>query len=186
LHGIHSISSPQIPLDSQCSVLSENQSKCKVSMLFLPLSNYWCWQPQEGPALTLNLQRRQWWSKKHQWPKNPAISFVTFLFLSVLLVFCSCCFVLVVGTGAWAQGHYLSHFFVMGIFEIGSQELFAQSWPWTFTLLISASWVARITGHWRPALVPFVLSSVSGRRTVLGKCVHIKMQKHEMGFAPFT
>jgi hypothetical protein len=42
---------------------------------------------------------------------------------------------------------------VLGIFEIGSWELFAQGWLWNLTLLISASWVARVTGvsHWLPA-----------------------------------
>jgi hypothetical protein len=41
----------------------------------------------------------------------------------------------------------------MGFFEIGSHELFAQDWLQTVILLISASWVARITGmsHQRPA-----------------------------------
>jgi hypothetical protein len=43
----------------------------------------------------------------------------------------------------------LSHsisFFVMGFFEIGSWELFAQAVLQTQILLISASWVARNTG----------------------------------------
>jgi hypothetical protein len=35
---------------------------------------------------------------------------------------------------------------VMGYFEIGSHELFAWGWLQTMILLISASWVARITG----------------------------------------
>jgi hypothetical protein len=30
--------------------------------------------------------------------------------------------------------------FVLGIFEIGSHELFAQGWLWTSIILISASW----------------------------------------------
>jgi hypothetical protein len=50
----------------------------------------------------------------------------------------------------------LSHFtslFVMGFFELRSLKLFARSWLWTSILLISASWVARITdmSHRRPA-----------------------------------
>jgi hypothetical protein len=42
---------------------------------------------------------------------------------------------------------------VLGIFEIGSCELFAWDWPRTTILLIAASWVARITGvsHQHPA-----------------------------------
>jgi hypothetical protein len=36
--------------------------------------------------------------------------------------------------------------FVLGIFKIASQELFAQGWIWIAVLLISASWVARVTG----------------------------------------
>jgi hypothetical protein len=45
-----------------------------------------------------------------------------------------------------------SPFFVMGFFEVGSHKLFALGWLWTSTLLISVSWVARITGvsHWCP------------------------------------
>jgi hypothetical protein len=35
---------------------------------------------------------------------------------------------------------------VLGIFEIGSQEPFAQGWLWIVILLMSASRVARITG----------------------------------------
>jgi hypothetical protein len=40
--------------------------------------------------------------------------------------------------------------FVLGIFKIGSWELFAWGWLWTMILLIFASWVAGITGvsHW--------------------------------------
>jgi hypothetical protein len=45
--------------------------------------------------------------------------------------------------------------FVLGIFEIRSQELFAQRWPCNTILLISALRVAKILGmsHWRPARV---------------------------------
>jgi hypothetical protein len=34
---------------------------------------------------------------------------------------------------------------VKGFFEIGSHKLFPRGWLWTTILLISASWVARIT-----------------------------------------
>jgi hypothetical protein len=47
--------------------------------------------------------------------------------------------------------------------QIGSSELFAWGWLWSKILLISASWVARITGmrHQLPALfLPFHLSLV--------------------------
>jgi hypothetical protein len=42
---------------------------------------------------------------------------------------------------------------VLGIFEIGSQELFSWGWLWTVTLPISASRVTRLVGvsHQRPA-----------------------------------
>jgi hypothetical protein len=51
--------------------------------------------------------------------------------------------------------HSVSPFFVLGIFKIGSLKLFAQGWPRTMILLISASWVAEIIGmsHWRPAVI---------------------------------
>jgi hypothetical protein len=46
-----------------------------------------------------------------------------------------------------------SPFNMMRFFKIGSQELLSQAWLWTMILLISASWVARITGvsPWCPA-----------------------------------
>jgi hypothetical protein len=52
-------------------------------------------------------------------------------------------------------------FFVMAFFEIGSWELFAQGWLWIVILLISASWVTRITNvsHWYPAK-DFILISI--------------------------
>jgi hypothetical protein len=37
-------------------------------------------------------------------------------------------------------------FVVLGIFEIGSLKLFFPGWLRTVTLLVSASWVARIIG----------------------------------------
>jgi hypothetical protein len=51
-------------------------------------------------------------------------------------------------------GHSATPFSVMGFFEIGSCELFVWGWLWTGILLISATWVTRITGvsHWHPAL----------------------------------
>jgi hypothetical protein len=47
--------------------------------------------------------------------------------------------------------------FVLGIFKIGSWELFAWGWLWTMILLIFASWVAGITGvsHWHRLTVGF-------------------------------
>jgi hypothetical protein len=59
---------------------------------------------------------------------------------------------------AYTLRHSTSPIFVMGIFEIGSHELFAQGWLWTAILLISASWVARITGvsHRHPATFSIV------------------------------
>jgi hypothetical protein len=50
-------------------------------------------------------------------------------------------------------------FFVLGIFKIGSCKLFAQGWVWTLIVLISGSWVARITGmsHWLPASKTFLM-----------------------------
>jgi hypothetical protein len=54
------------------------------------------------------------------------------------------------GAEAWTEGLHLEPLhqpiFVMGFFEIGSHELFDQGWFQTTILLISASWVARITG----------------------------------------
>jgi hypothetical protein len=54
------------------------------------------------------------------------------------------------GAGAWTQALHLEHstspFFVMGFFEIGFHKLFAWGWLQTVILLISVSWVPRITG----------------------------------------
>jgi hypothetical protein len=58
------------------------------------------------------------------------------------------------GTGIWTQVIMLARlvlstrpFFVLGLFKIGS------GWPQIMILLISASWIAKITGmsHWCPA-----------------------------------
>jgi hypothetical protein len=63
----------------------------------------------------------------------------------LLLLFC--------GTGAWTQSLHLESlrqpFFMMGFFEIVLQTIC----PGLAILLVSASWVARITGvsHWCPA-----------------------------------
>jgi hypothetical protein len=54
--------------------------------------------------------------------------------------------------------YFTSPFFVKGFFKVGSHKLFALGWFWTPILLISASWVARITGvsRRRPALLIFL------------------------------
>jgi hypothetical protein len=46
----------------------------------------------------------------------------------------------------------------LGIFEVGSLELFVLGWPQTMVLLISASWVVKITGisHQHLALFHFL------------------------------
>jgi hypothetical protein len=70
---------------------------------------------------------------------------------------------------------------VLGIFEIVSLELFAQGWLQTMILLISASWVAKITGvsHRHPARIwafvcSFLFFGGTGVWTqglaLLGKC----------------
>jgi hypothetical protein len=67
-----------------------------------------------------------------------------FLYVHIFKFFC------VGGTGAWPQGLHLEPlhrpFFVMGIFEIGSHGSICLGWLQTAILLISSSWVARITG----------------------------------------
>jgi hypothetical protein len=66
-------------------------------------------------------------------------------------------FFLLCGTGVWTQGLHLEPlhhpFSVKGFFEKGSHELFHRDWLSTSILLISDSWVARITGmsHRHPA-----------------------------------
>jgi hypothetical protein len=54
------------------------------------------------------------------------------------------------GSTPWAT---LPALFVMGSFRDGSQELLVRGRLQTMILLISASWVTRITGvsQWRPA-----------------------------------
>jgi hypothetical protein len=74
-----------------------------------------------------------------------------FLGLSCLLVsFLLFFFFFFCSTGAWTQGLHLEPlhqpYACKGFFMIGFLELFCLGWLWTMILLISASWVARITG----------------------------------------
>jgi hypothetical protein len=64
-----------------------------------------------------------------------------------------------------------------GFFEIGSHELFAQGWLRTMILLISASWVARITGvsYWHP-----VISSLLTHWNLLSKLIIPKTRKSRL------
>jgi hypothetical protein len=61
------------------------------------------------------------------------------------------------GTGAWTQGLHLQPFhqafFVRGFFQDRISRTIYVGWLWTAILLISASWVGRITdvSHWSPA-----------------------------------
>jgi hypothetical protein len=63
---------------------------------------------------------------------------------------------------------------VLGFFEIGSRELFAQGWLQTTIPLISASRVARITGVSPQRLAPLqlliylLLTSIPGYYIILG------------------
>jgi hypothetical protein len=50
------------------------------------------------------------------------------------------------GRCSYHLSHSASPFFVTGVFEIGSLELFPWVWIQTTILLIAASWVVRITG----------------------------------------
>jgi energy-coupling factor transporter transmembrane protein EcfT len=70
------------------------------------------------------------------------------------------CFVLFFcDVGIWTEGLHLvplhQPYFHDGFFEIGSLELFDRDWLGTVILLISASWVARITGMSHQHLVVF-------------------------------
>jgi hypothetical protein len=53
-------------------------------------------------------------------------------------------------TEAWTQGLHLEPhhqpFFVKGFFKMSSHGTICPGWLWTMIFLISASWVARITG----------------------------------------
>jgi hypothetical protein len=55
------------------------------------------------------------------------------------------------GLTPWATTPAL---FVMGFFQARVTQTICLGWLWTTVLLISASWVARITGvsHWHPAM----------------------------------
>jgi hypothetical protein len=77
----------------------------------------------------------------------------------LLFVFCS--------TGAWIQGLHLEplhqpyffFFFWWRVFWDRVSQTICPGWLWTVVLLISASWVARITGvrHQHPAIIDFLL-----------------------------
>jgi hypothetical protein len=64
-------------------------------------------------------------------------------------------------TRAWTQGLHLEplhqSYFCEGFFKIGSQRTICPDWLWTAIFLISAPWVARITGviHQRLALCSY-------------------------------
>jgi hypothetical protein len=71
--------------------------------------------------------------------------------------------------------HSISSFFVKEFFKIGSlvSRIICLGWLWTSILLISASWVARITGvsHWCPVHIEFKAS--------LGYIVRPCLKKHK-------
>jgi hypothetical protein len=79
----------------------------------------------------------------------PIHKYGRFFHLLVSLFFCS--------TGVWTQGLHLGplhqSFLCDGVFWDRVLQTICLGWPWTTILLISASWVARITGvsHQRPA-----------------------------------
>jgi hypothetical protein len=79
--------------------------------------------------------------------------------------FCFCGFFFFCSTRPWTQGLHLEPlhqpYFVMGFFRDRVSWTICPSWFWTMILLISASWVARITGmsHWYPASFVFWTSS---------------------------
>jgi hypothetical protein len=83
---------------------------------------------------------------------------LSFLFI-YLLYFC--------GTGAWTQGLHLEPlcqpFVEKGFVKIGSHGTICLGWLWTVILLISASWVARITGvrhQWLALSVLFIAEKI--------------------------
>jgi hypothetical protein len=65
--------------------------------------------------------------------------------------------------GAWTQGLHLEPlhqpFFVEGFFRDRVSWIVCPGWLWTVILLISASWVARITGvsHWHLGHLEFLI-----------------------------
>jgi hypothetical protein len=79
--------------------------------------------------------------------------------------FCNLFFFFFCSTGVWTQDLHLEPlhqpYFCEGFFEIGSHRTICQGWLWTAIFLISASWVAKITGvsHWRPAIFFFLQNS---------------------------
>jgi hypothetical protein len=90
------------------------------------------------------------------------------------------------GTGAWTQGFHLEslhqHYFCEGFFEIGSHETICSGLLQTAILLISASWVARITeaSHWCQAPIFW---------TVLGlefRALHLPGKQVLYHFSHFT
>jgi hypothetical protein len=112
----------------------------------------WCWVHPPVPARgkkkernhTLNFGSTGVWTQDFALARQVLYHFMLeFWYIYIyFFIFCS--------TGIWTQGLHLEPphqpFFVMGFFEIGSCELFAWGWLWTVILLISASWVAGITG----------------------------------------
>jgi hypothetical protein len=50
-----------------------------------------------------------------------------------------------------------------GIFQDMASQAICPGWLWTTVLLISASWVARITGarHWRPTFLYFIKAMIA-------------------------
>jgi hypothetical protein len=81
------------------------------------------------------------------------VHFIIYLFIYLFIYF---------GSRAWTQGLHLKPlhqpFFVMGFFDRDSWTI-CLGWLWSTILLISASWVARITGllHQRLAFAYFLI-----------------------------
>jgi hypothetical protein len=78
-------------------------------------------------------------------------------------------------TGIWSQDLHLKplhqHFFVIGVFKIGFHELFVPDWLQTAILLISVSWVTRITGK---SVVPcqfMIFESYFGADAIIISCL---------------
>jgi hypothetical protein len=89
-----------------------------------------------------------WWKKTLKaWMNILSNSLPLYLFIYLFIYFCD--------TGAWTQGPSPwatppAQFFVIGFFWDRVSWTIYPGWLWTVILLISASWVARITGvsHW--------------------------------------
>jgi hypothetical protein len=90
------------------------------------------------------------------------------LHFCVCVALCLC----VCGTRVWTQGLYLESLrqpiFVMGFFQDRVSQIICPGWLWTASLLISASWVARIKA-W--ATRPAVLISKWTSNLVCGTCI---------------